>query len=83
MRRLPPQQIEKNLSDLIDLVSTECCPQEVAVTKAWYVRISCGPSGSCGGLSVPLSFGKVEQTTPGQAMSGIHVIVLGCVCRHT
>lgn len=68
MRRLPPQQIEKNLSDLIDLVSTGCCPQEVAVTKAWHVRTTSEASGSCGDLS----FGKVEQRTIGQAVSGIH-----------
>lgn len=30
MRRLPPQQIEKNLSDLIDLVSTGCSNRMVA-----------------------------------------------------
>lgn len=86
MRRLPPQQIEKNLSDLIDLVSTGCCPQEVAVTKAWYVRTSSEASRRCGDLFVPLSFGKVEQTTAARAMSGIHVVVLsqptGCVQGH-
>lgn len=41
MRRLPPQQIEKNLSDLIDLVSTACSNQimtESWVWRIWYVR---------------------------------------------
>lgn len=34
------------------------------MTKAWHVRTS-EASGSCGDLSVPLSFGKGEQTTTG------------------
>lgn len=36
MRRLPPQQIEKNLSDLIDLVSGGCSGQVMA--ESWWQR---------------------------------------------
>lgn len=64
MRRLPPQQIEKNLSDLIDLVSIECSDQVMAVLgvmKIWYVRTSSEASRRCGDLFLSLSFGKVEE----------------------
>ena len=44
MRRLPPQQIEKNLSDLIDLV-TLFCTTYFCICQQWYLseylRLQC------------------------------------------
>lgn len=61
MRRLPPQQIEKNLSDLIDLVSIACSDLSAGVMEIWYVRTSSEASQRCGDLFLPLSSGKVEE----------------------
>lgn len=76
MRRLPPQQIEKNLSDLIDLVSIATCWQAAKwariCTLVVYDNISSYNLGSISSiLSKTWNTGQVKYLTQSNSQNAI------------
>lgn len=77
MRRLPPQQIEKNLSDLIDLVSIGCSDRVMAESWVWqrtgmWEHLLKNLRGVMISFS-PCLLARLKNTAVAQTMSGMYV----------